>query len=91
MWSLQVVYALVTEADAFRFPYLLQPDNVPSMAQTKRLQNASAVTDSNGVANFTSLGFEVCPSSHWRLRGGDAPLWRCRDSLRSAVFTSCLP
>ena len=55
----QVVYALLSEADSFRFPYLLQPNQNPAAPVIKMLQNATAVTDASGVATFKNLGFQV--------------------------------
>jgi hypothetical protein len=60
---LQIVFALVAECpEGVRFPALLMI-NTPNLV-FKTLENATAVTDANGIANFTSLGFQVCASPH---------------------------
>jgi hypothetical protein len=63
----KVVYALISEGNGFRYPFLLQPDQTSTVM--KQLVNVSAVTDAMGVATFTDLGFQVrgrepCLRSH---------------------------
>jgi hypothetical protein len=51
------VYALLSEGDGLRFPFLLLPS--ARMSVIKRPVNVEAVTDSTGTAVFTQLGFQT--------------------------------
>jgi hypothetical protein len=84
---LQIVFALVAECpEGVRFPALLVV-NTPNRV-FKTLENATAVTDANGVANFTSLGFQVCaPPRVWRARSSGTLQRRCYRNI-AAVFSA---
>ena len=59
----KVVYALVTEVAGKRLPSLLIP-SADDVVTVKQPVNATATTDSNGIAMFTALGFQVCHESN---------------------------